>query len=310
MHRQCSLFPDAFEVQERALAALERFDLGAARTAIEEARARDPDLPELASWSECIEWLQHELGDGPVSEACMAAAFVLVPEEARAGRLDRSAAERIEQALARHGLHRAGARVFLDAGELLHVGALLVVLGRWAEAHGLLHETFTERHDDRADLWRAFADACQGCERAEEANAAYVRALLLDPAAADLERLRHPRLRFLLDELRAGHAEPEARALLLVHAWLAGILAIPPENGWLERHASRLLSSTRLGPAADAVARARRFALLLYLEASRRPGDYDEDARAEMAALDPTLFRRVLERLRTASERATRRLAW
>lgn len=298
---QRSLFPDAFEVQERALAALERFDLAAARDAIEEARARDPGLPELASWTEGIAWLHRELGAGPVTADCLAAAFALVPEERRAGRMGPAAAERIDQALARHGLACAGARAFLDAEERLHRGALLLVLGRSEEALGLLRESLAGGRDGRADLWLALSEACHACERTDEASAATVRALLLDAQAADLDRLRHAPLRATLDALRARHAEAEARERLLVEAWLAGELAIPPENGWLDRHLSRLRLLTVPGPAADPAARARRFALLLYVEASRPPGEYGEEERSELLALDAELFKRVRARCATAS---------
>jgi tetratricopeptide (TPR) repeat protein len=307
---QRSLFPDAFEVQERALVALEAFDLAAARRAIEDARERDPGLPELPSWFEGIAWLHRELGDGPVSEECLAAAFALVHEERRAGRLSRAGAERIDQALARHALARAGTRAFLDADERLHRGALLSVLGRSEEALVLVRESLSENREGRADLWCALGDACHASERADEANAAYVRALLLDPDAADLDRLRHARLGAFLDELRARHPEPAARALLLVHAWLAGVLVIPPENAWLEQHLPRLRLATQLRSDASASVRARRFALLLYLEASRPPGDYDEGGRDEMQTLDEELFKRVLAHLGRLRARETRRLRW
>jgi hypothetical protein len=308
---QRSLFPDAFEVQEQALAALDALDLAAARRGLEEARVRDPELPELASWSACIGWLSRELGEGSVDDDGLAAAFARVPEEHQRGAIDGAAAQRIDAVIARLALARGGPPgAFLDGAKRVHRGALLLVANRAQEAIGLLRESLAEGCDGRADVWGYFADACHALERADEANAGYVRALLLGAGEADLHRLRHARLRSLLDELRARHPEEEARELLVVHAWLEGTLAVPPENGWLDRHLSRLRLANTARPGASAAERARRFALLLYLDRSRRPGDFDECAREELRALAPELFERVLGRMRLLERRLTRPLAW
>ena len=308
---QRSLFPDAFEVHEQALRALDDLDLEAARRWLLEVKSRDPGLPELASWSACIEWLRRELGGGLVADECLALAFALVPEECRRGTLDKATAERIDQVLAHQGLQRMDrSRVFLDGEERVHRGVLLLVRGSFPPAMALLRETLAQGRDGRADLWWSLAEACLKCDRSDDANAAYVRALLLDPQAVDLHRSQHVRLTSLLDELRASRDEQEARGLLLVHAWLEGILSIPPENSWLERHLSRLHLATALRSGATPAERARRFAWLLYLECSRRPGDFEESARDEMKALAPELFERVMHRLSALLRRSTPRLAW
>ncbi|NOT30450.1 MAG: hypothetical protein HOP15_08390, partial [Planctomycetes bacterium] len=131
----------------------------------------------------------------------------------------------------------------------------------------------------------------------DEANAAYVRALLLSPREVDLFRLRHPRLVALQRELAGRHGEAAGRELLLVYAWLAGVLTIPPENGWLDPHLSRLHLAAAARPSSPPEQRARRFTLLFYLDRSRAPGHCDEAEREEMQALDPELFARVVRRI-------------
>jgi hypothetical protein len=192
----------------------------------------------------------------------------------------------------------------------VHLGALLLVLRRDSEALALLRDSLASGHDHRADLWACCADALAAAERPDEANAAYVRALLLSARDVDLFRTRHAALVALHDELLGLHPPASARELLLVHAWLAGHLAIPPENGWLERHLSRLQLAAAPRPDAPDEQRYRRFALLLYLDRSRPPGRWDEAEREEMQALAPQLFERVLQRIGMLEQGQTRPLCW
>lgn len=308
---QQSLFPDAFEVQTRAMVALERLDLEEALRCVEEARARDPGLVNLETMAAAIRWLRAELGAGPIADELLADAFAIVPEDCRSGRIERATGDWIDRVIARWWLERNGrARGFVGEGRRLHCGALLLVLGKAGDALPLLRESLAAGLDERAELWGYFADACVACERLEEANGGYVRALLLSAREADLHRLRHPRLAALLDELRSAHAEDEARELLLTHAWLEGTLTIPPENGWLEGHLSRLqlASPPRASPSAEQ--RFRRFALLLYLDRSLPRGTYDEGRREEMQALSPELFERFLSRVRDSERRQTIPMRW
>jgi len=122
-----------------------------------------------------------------------------------------------------------------------------------------------------------------------------VRAPLLDAERVDFQRLRTPplaALATLLAELCASEPEGRARELVLPHAWLRGLVAIPPENGWLEGELARLRA--RAAHPKEPAERARAFALLLYEDRSRRPVEADEGMRATMAALEPELFRRFM----------------
>ena len=73
---------------------------------------------------------------------------------------------------------------------------------------------------------------------------------------------------------------------------------MPPDNGWLDAHAARLRAHTAIRASSDASARARRFALLLYLDRSRKPGDCEVAEREEMQELAPDLFERFVAVLR------------
>lgn len=307
---QRSLFPEAFEIQAQALAALEAFDLGAALRLVEEARERDPGLVNLEPLHSGLVWLWNELGPEPASDELLALLFLTVPEACCRGDITPATAELIDTAIARQGLARMRAsRQFLDTGERVHRAALLLVLRRFHEAHALLGASLTE-HDERADLWAASGEASSALERFDEANAAFVRALVLAAVDVDWFRLRHASLVALHRELVTRHGEPCAKERLLVHGWLAGALTIPPENGWLDRHLSRLYLAAELRPGSPPEQRMRRFSLLFYLDRSRAPGDYDETQREEMQALEPELFAQVMHGIQTRERTLTRALRW
>lgn len=305
---QRSLFPDAFEIEEQALAKLDRFELEDALRLVADARARDPGL-DLEWLRVALLWLRRELGGERVSDELLALLFLTVPEACLRGELTAEAAARLDEVIARQGLARAEARAFLDPEGRVHRGALLLVLRRNAEAHALLREAVAA-DDGRADLWGGFAEASYTLERLDEANAAYVRALLLAAGEVDLLRLRHPRLLALQRELAALHGEACARELLLVHAWLAGVLTIPPENGWLDAHLSRLHLLAAVRATSPPEQRLRRFTLLFYRDRSQATGRYDEAEREEMQALDPELFERVLKHIQAREQVQTRALCW
>jgi hypothetical protein len=307
---QLSLFPPGHEVQAQALAALDELRFDEALRLVAEARERDLGLVNLEPLHDALVWLRRELGSEPVTDELLALLFLTVPEACRNGELAPGAASLIDTVIARRGLARTpSARAFVDAEERVHRGSLLLVLRRFHEAHAGLAASLAE-HDARADLWAAFGDASFALERLDEANAAMVRALVLGAREVDLLRLHDERLRALHGRLARLHGDPCARELLLVHAWLAGLLAIPPENGWLDGHLSRLHLAAALDADATPEQRSRRFSLLFYLDRSRAPGHYDEAEREEMQALEPELFGRVVQRIQERERTQTRPLRW
>ncbi len=309
MHGQLSLFPEAFEVQEAALQALDELDIERALQLVQRAWERDPALPNLEALESALLWLDGALVAGGATEERLAAAFLAVPAACRRDEIARDVGTIIDQALARHALRSASGPVFLDRARRVHRGALLLVLGRAAEAHSILRET-VQADGSRADHWGYLGDACWLTERAEEANACWVRALFLSAGEADLFRARYPRLGALYDELPREHPPESARELVPIHAWLEGVLAIPPENGWLEEHLSRLRLAATADPEAPLEQRIRRFALLLYQDRSRPRGECDLAEREEMRALAPELFERYIERCRVLEKREPGLMRW
>jgi len=311
MHGQLSLFPEAFAVQEAALEALEELDVEQALQLVQRAWEQDPMLANLDALESAVLWLDGELAAEPVTGERLAQLFLAVPGACQRGEIAREAAAIVDQALARRALraeHEAAA--FLDSTERVHRGALLLVLGRAGEAAAILRESVNAGHDGRADLWAYLGDACFLTERAEEANAAYVRALFLSARDADLFRIRQPRLAALYEELWREHPQDAARELVPIHAWLEGTLVIPPENGWLDPHLSRLRLAAAVRTDSPLEQRLRRFALLLYEDRSRPRGEYDVTEREEMRALPPELFERYMERCRKIESRGSESLRW
>lgn len=295
---QQSLFPEAFEVQEAALAALRELDVARARNAFERARARNPDLVDAAVLDGALALLEELARAGPLG-ARLHLVVRAAHDACRSGRLPPAAAAFVDRTVARWWRRHGAGGPFLDAGETIHRGVLDLVLGDAAAARAHLSASLQEaRHGWRADLWGYLGDANLLEQRPDEANACYVRGLLLGAAEVDLVRIRLPSLAELHAVLCREHGEDGARELLPVHAWLGGVLAIPPGNGWLDGRWARLLVRAAAGPDAAPRERWRRFALLLYLDRSAARGSVDLARREELAALDPVLFGRYMERCR------------
>lgn len=296
--RQHSLFPDSYEVQDAALAALDEGDFERALALVSAARERDPGLVGLDMLASALTWSAGVLGGRRSDPDRLAEAWRALPEGRRRGALRGDSAAFIDQSLARQALRARPPGPFLDAGETVHLGALHLVLGRAAAARELLLETLARGHRARADLWGTLGDACTLAERPEEASACYARALVIAASDVDLHRLRDERLMALFRALREGHPDSVARELLLPEAWLAGALEIPPGNGGIDAALARELLAATADPGPSPERRLRRFSLLLYRDRSREPGEANVDEREEMAELDAGLFGRFMEECR------------
>jgi hypothetical protein len=139
----------------------------------------------------------------------------------------------VDETIARYWKRRGTGTRFVDEAATVHRGVLDLVLGDVAAARRHLGDSLDDGLQHRADLWGYLGDACLALERADEANACYVRGLLLSAPDVDLVRTRGRRLAELYDELCAAHPADCARELLLIHAWCEGVLAIEPEIPFL-----------------------------------------------------------------------------
>lgn len=291
---QRSLFPDHFELHEAALAALRDLVVDRALALVQRARALDARLVDGDELLEALHWLRARMADrsGGPGELLLA-----VAADAIAGRIRPVAAAFVDTAVARFVAARAAAGPFLDPAHRVPRAVTSLIAGDATGARTQLLDLLAGGAGVRAELWAYLGDANWRLERADDAVACYVRALLLDAARVDLWRTAHGALRATFLRLCAEQGEPAARDLLFAHAWLEGLLHIPAGNRWLE---------PRQLPPASAAEPARRFAQLLYLDRSATRGDTDLERREEMAALLPALFERYMRVCSTREDHGRR----
>lgn len=286
--RQLDLFPSAQSVWQLALAALERFEISAARVQIAAAAKASDERRSFREVTEAVDWLEamslSETSDA--DELC--AALWDTPEWERAGELAPGAARKVLDVLARRIV--ACSRTTPVAEATLARAHLL--LGAFDAARRALEgsnaaKCFNARLSAaQADLWSHDSHA--------DARSCYGRALALDPRAVEPNWFVDAALRSRFERLCDASGFELAREQLLVEGWLACELELPeeePEFG-LEMRRRRV----ELDPRADAKpASARLFALLLAEDLSNGA---NIERREQMQELDAALFARVLERRR------------
>lgn len=292
--QQRSLFPDGFEVQERALAALRNLDVQTALQLVRQARKIDPRLVDLDALEAALFWLDNRLVSTP-DAATLADVLRSAAGDAAAGHLVRAALTFIDGACARWLHQHRPATPFLDPEQCVPTGVIDLLLGNAAAARNHLLPVLDLGRGDQGSVLGYLGDAAWITERAVEANAFYVRALLHDRGDFDLVRVRHDGLRALHDGLVKTHGEG-ARGRLLVEAWLAGVLQILPRNGWLPTAQLDALLATAGG---DPV---RTFTLLLYADRTQSDRGTDVERRERMAELWPDAFQRFIATCRTAEQ--------
>lgn len=291
---QHDLFPTNQSRWDRALQALEELDVEGARRSLGAGDEPREDRPELQAMHAALEFLARA-GLGPQSGAqVLSSALWSLPARSRSGELSLAATSKALEALARRITSLAsrqppGSRLFEPA--LLARAHLLLQQERKAaetlRTCATVKDTSAPEQFVWADLW-----SWQGHE---DARVAYGRGLTLDPSAFEPLWTRAERLRALHEELARERGDDEARERLLAEAWWRGIVDLPAQDDeWAER------CRRALAPASDStLTPARRFSLLLAADVAGR--SISIEAREELHALDPELFRRVIERLKRRS---------
>ncbi|HEX5051373.1 MAG TPA: hypothetical protein VFZ65_06345 [Planctomycetota bacterium] len=299
--QQRSLFPDGFEVQEQAFAALRELDVPAALALVRRARRIDARLVDLDGLEEALVWLQQRLVAAAEPEL-LAAVLRAVPEDAAATRLSAVAAMFVDQAIARWLSARVPrSAAFLDRERRVPSALVDLLLGNAPAARVSLLAAVDAGHAEHAGVLGCLGDACLIDQRPDEANACYVRCLLLDPFALDTWRLRHAGLRACALEL-ASRCGVEAPMHLLATAWLEGHLHVPTRNAWLPP--ARLVNLLTEAEGSSPGARLRQFGLLLYQDRTLADRPIDVARREQMAALWPDGFRRFMAKCRAVEQRS------
>ena len=287
--QQRSLFPNGFEVQEQALAALRELHVSKALVYVRRARSLQTKLVGLDELERALEWLEIRVVEPPSVEGAVAA-FAALPAAAARGDLDADAVALVETGLAGFLAPRLPDRPgFLDAEQTVPSPRVALLRGDARVARAGCEELLGAGHGDHAGLWFDHADACWLEQRRGEANASYVRALLLGARDGHAYRCRCEPLRGLWLSLVGGARGFAAAAdLLLAEAWIAGVLTIAPGNGWLSAAQRRLVHErSEQSPA-------WRFSTRVYLDRSAGAGNCDVESREEMAVLLPDLFARFV----------------
>jgi hypothetical protein len=290
--QQRSLFPDGFEVQEAALAALRELRVEKALSLVRCARAIDASMPGIAALQRALEWLAARV-DGEPDVGQAGEALTALATSSAMGELDASAVALVETGIATFvSARRPAGPVFLDAEQTVSSARIDLLRGDAGAARAGAEQLLGAGFADRAALWFDHADACWVLQRPGEANASYVRALLLGPRDGHVHRCRCEPLAAVWRGLVGASFAPAAADLLLAQAWIAGALTIPPGTTWLSA-AQRALVRERSEQSA-----AWRFSLLVYLDRSARAGECDVASREEMLALLPDVFEQFVAAVR------------
>jgi hypothetical protein len=303
--RQLDLFPSAQSAWQLALAALERFEIGAARAQIAAAAQASDQRESFREIEAAVDWLEAMGLSEASAPAALSAALWDAPEWSRAGELSPGATRKVLDVLARRlGVCSRTAQV--DAASLARAQLLLGAsdAARRALDRALAAQPLGAAASQRFDarLWAARADVWSR-EGHEDARLGYGRALALDPTALEPGWIADAALRELFEQLSAQHGLARARGRLLAEAWLARVLELPACEPEFGDELRRRRADVERG-VIDAGREERCFALLLAEDVASDSGA--PERRERMQELDAPLFARVLERRR--QDQAQRRI--
>jgi tetratricopeptide (TPR) repeat protein len=294
---QLSIFSKADAALERAVEAFRNLDLKRASGAFSEAERLDPYLSNIQSWKNLILFLEGRERGGDLPQT-LAEAWRRVPEHLDAGRLSATDTVFFDREIAglafRHVEPRDG---FLDTGGTVHWGFLFTAIHEYEAARTALLPAIGDGGTDRADLWAGYADALWGLGRRRESAAALVRALVKDPFAVDLLRIRMPEVKPLYAKIRMRRDPRESRAVLLFAGWMEGLWDVVRPSGTDNRVEEDVMERIAKAGGSEPADRLRRFSLHFYLDRISPPGEFNIEARERMMELDAELFRAYLAKV-------------
>jgi tetratricopeptide (TPR) repeat protein len=300
MNSQLDFFTPAIDHLQNAYDAIENTDFELAKREATIAREIDPYIPTLNTTAKIIALLETHYRPGAEPGIFVAGIWQLIPQACRSGKLNLNEAHLADRYLARIAERQLGQGcTFIDAGEILHWGCCYLLSNKYERARKTLLDTLSSTHPLRADLWAYYGDVCMESKHETEALSAYLNAVVINPQAIDLFRIKNKEISGLFMSLQNRHSEAEARALLLFHGWLGGIFKIPKFFGqFLDGHAVFQAMFDGDIPQ-DRVSRIHRFSLCLCRDQSQsNGGSRDYRYRELMLDLNNELFEQYMKKLR------------
>ncbi len=299
MDSQLCFLTDAIEHLQQAHEAIENLNLEQAKEELTIAREIDPYISTLDTTAKLIALFEKHLEECGEVEDFLAQVWQFVPQACQQNKLFLNEAKLADKYLVKIAEKQLPPDSdFIDPDEILHWGSLYLVAGKYEQARKVLLQTLSSTHPLRADLWAYYGDVCMESKKSNEAMAAYLNAVVIDPQEMDLFRIRNKDISALFAALQKSHPEAEARALLLFHGWLNGLFKIPPRFGkfFAEHQAFQTLLDEELPN--DKAARIHRFSICLCRDQSQSgDGPHDYSFRERMLELDAELFAQYMKKL-------------
>jgi len=299
MNRQLSFFSSAVDHLQNAYNAIECLEFERAKEELTVAKEIDSYISTLDTTAKLIDFFEAQHRQYHDLPTFLARTWQSIPTACKQHKLHPGEAELADDYLTKIVQKHCNANsIFIDGEEILHWGCCYLIDAKYEQARKLLLDTVTTSHPLRADLWGYYGDACIACQRPDEALAAYLRAVVIDPQNLDLYRIQNEDIKALFAYLLKQHPEPQARALLLFDGWLKGLFKIPKLFSIFLNQYSQLKR-----PLADEIpyetcTRLHYFAICLCYDQSQ-PADMpmDYQYRERMCKLDEELFKRYMAKV-------------
>lgn len=290
IHEQISLFSCADPLLEEAETAMRAMRFEEAESLYQKAQSLDPWISNIESLLKICDFFKIQFGRGSEIASFLGSVWMSIPKAVDTDRLKDSEASIVETYIAHWAdSFLPDSTAYMDREERIHRGNVLMKTRQFQNAQKHILESLTNGYTGRSDLWAYYGDACYSLNRAHEAQAAYIKALLLDPHRIDYFRMAHPEIKRQLSSLGEEMDERSAQALLLFKCWSAGCLSIPRRNSD-DVEESDLIDRLINTEPADEQERLHLFSSCLYYDQIQPKDRIHIDLREKMKTLDPERF--------------------
>ena len=298
MAEQMSFFSDAITHLQNAFNSLVDLDFERANAELTIAREIDPFISNLDSTAKLIHFFEKQFLQYESVPTFLAKTWQRIPQAHREKELFVGEARLADEYVVKIAEKQLNPnKTFIDSEETLHWGCCYLIAKKYEKAFKVLLNSLTSTHPLRTDLWGYYGDACIACKRYNEAESAYLRALAIDPQQLDFFRLKNKDIIRLYSRLEKKYPKPEARALLLFHAWLENLFKIPKYFGGFIEQNETLKKALSQSIPNDKATRLHYFSICLCYDQAQSDGQINYQVRERMMELDKELFGRYLEKL-------------